>query len=96
MLLATNLHKNFVDVEGITKPSMLSLQSSGIFRSEFDTPKPDRFVTDGDTALGKEILNISLAEIEAIEEPDSIRNDIWRESMAFVCVHPQILTMTVS
>lgn len=53
MLLASNLHKDFVHVESITKPSMLSLWSSGIVRYRFDTAKPDRFVTDGDTAFSE-------------------------------------------
>ena len=32
-----------------------------------------------------------MAEIETIVEPDSVGDDIWRESVALVGVHPMIL-----
>ena len=37
-----------------------------------------------------------MAEIEAIVEPDGIADDIGRESVAFVCVHPPILSISAS
>ena len=39
----------------------------------------------------QEIFNIPVAEIEAIVEPDSVADDIWRESVALICIHPQIV-----
>jgi hypothetical protein len=40
-LLALNLHEDFVDVEGITIASVLTLQSSRIFGAKFDTSEAD-------------------------------------------------------
>jgi hypothetical protein len=56
----------------------------------------DRFAADRDSSLGKEIFDISVAEIEAIVEPDRIGNDIWRKPMSFVCVHPPILAISAT
>jgi len=44
-----------------------------------------------DASLGRQIFTIPAAQIEAIAEPDGIRNDIWRKAMAFVGIHPPIL-----
>ena len=52
MLLAVDLHKDFIDVEGVTKSAMSPLQSPGIFGSEFDTPETDRFAADDNTPFG--------------------------------------------
>ena len=52
MLLAVDLHKNFIDEEGITIAKVLSLQTPCIFGSEFDTPLPDGFIADSDASFG--------------------------------------------
>ena len=41
MLLAVDLHENFIDEEGITVATVLSLQATGIGGTEFDAPEPD-------------------------------------------------------
>jgi len=56
VLLAADLHGNFIDVKGIAIASV--------------------------------------AEIEAIVEPDSIRNDVRRVSVAFICVHMPSLAIS--
>ncbi len=63
---------------------MLPLQSSGVNGSEFDAPEADRFAADGDTSLSQQIFNMAVTQIEAIVQPDSIGNYIWRESVAFI------------
>jgi hypothetical protein len=40
-------------------------QAPGDERAELQNSAPDRFVGDADTALGKQILDISLAQREA-------------------------------
>jgi hypothetical protein len=57
MLLAVDLHKHFVNVEGIAVASMFSLQSPSVFGSKFDAPEPDGFIADSDTTFGKQIFN---------------------------------------
>ena len=96
MLLAIDLHKYFVDVEGIAVATMLTLQAAGINNSEFDTTKPDRFSADSDASLSKEIFDITVAEIEAIVEPDGIADDIGGEPVSFIGVHGPILAISAS
>ena len=91
MLFAIDPDKDFINVEGIAEASVLSLQSSGINSSKFDTPETDRFATDGDTSLSEKIFDISMAQVEAIVEPDGVGDDIWRESVALVGIHGPIL-----
>ena len=57
MLLAIDLHEDFIDEEGVAIASMLSFQSAGIDGSEFDAPEADCFSADDDAALGKEIFD---------------------------------------
>ena len=52
MLLAIDLHKDFIDEEGIAIASMLSLQSFGVEGTELDAPEADRFAADGDASFG--------------------------------------------
>ena len=46
-----------------------------------------------DPAFGEEIFDITVAEVEPVVEPDSVGNDIGRESVTFVSIHPQILAI---
>ena len=39
-------------------------------------------------------LDISMAEIESIVEPDGVADDIGRESVSFICVHPPSLPIS--
>ena len=79
---AVYLDEDFVDVKDIAVASMLSFQAASVDGAEFDAPQTDSFTADGDASLGKQIFDITVAEIEAIVEPDSVRNDIggnrWR------------------
>jgi len=53
MLLAIDLHEDFIDEEGVTITSVLSFQSAGINGSELDTPEADRFAADSDASLSQ-------------------------------------------
>jgi hypothetical protein len=37
-----------------------------------------------------------MAQVETIVEPDSIRNYVRRESVAFVCIHSKILPKSMT
>ena len=91
MLLAVDLHKDFITVEGVAVASVLSFQAPGIFGSKLDTPEPDRLVADRDSPLCEKVFDISVAEIESVVEPDSIADNIWREAMAFISIHRRII-----
>ncbi|MFT6366732.1 MAG: hypothetical protein ACJARI_002186 [Bacteroidia bacterium] len=53
-------------------------------------PESDRFSADTDAAFSKEIFDIGMAEVEAMLQPDSVGNYVWRESVALVCIHSPI------
>ncbi len=84
MLPALNLDKNFINKESIAVTLVLAPKSIRIRRAEFDTPQPDRLVTDPNTTLGHKVLDVAAAQIETMIEPDNVLNDLRRESVAFV------------
>ena len=47
---------------------------------------------DDDAALGQEIFDISMAQIESIVEPDGVGDDIGRKSVALISIHRQIIS----
>ena len=96
MLLAVDFDEYFIDVEGIAIASVFSLQAAGINGAELDTPEADCFSGHSDPPLSQEILDITVAEIEAIVQPGGVANYVWRESVTFVCIHPPILSISVS
>ena len=96
MLLAIDLYEDFIDVEGVAVAPVLSLQAAGINSAKLDTPEAYCFATDIDASFGEQIFDITVAQIEAIVEPNGIRNDIWRESVAFICIHETILAISGS
>ena len=101
MLLAVNLYENFIDEESITIPSVLSLQSSSVYGSEFDAPEPDGFVAYSDTTLSEKIFNEwsgtpAVAEIEAVIQPNGVTDDIRWKPVTLVCINRPILAIWAS
>jgi hypothetical protein len=94
ILLAVYFYEDFIDVKCIAVTPVLALKASGINGPELDTPKADRFPGDGDAAFGQEIFNISMTYVESEVEPDSIGNNIGRESVSFVGIHEPILAIS--
>ena len=96
MLLTVDFDKDFIDVEGIAIATMLLLQSPGVNSTELDTPESNRFAADRDASFCQQILNISVTQVEAIVQPDSVGNDFGRESVALICIHLPSLTIPAS
>ena len=59
------------------------LHPPGAHGAELDAPEADGFVSDRNTPLGQEILDIPVAEIESVVEPDCVTDDVRRKSVAF-------------
>ena len=91
MLLAVDLYKNFIDEKCVTIATVLSLQSSGVEITEFYAPEADRFAADSDASLSQKIFNITVAQVEAIIEPDCVADDVQWESVTFISSHNPIL-----
>ena len=52
------------------------------------------FAADDDASLSQQILDIAVALIEPVKQPDGIGEEIWRESVAFEDIHGPILPVT--
>ncbi|MFT4823341.1 MAG: hypothetical protein ACJAUG_003301 [Halioglobus sp.] len=91
MLFAINLYEHFINEKGITIASVLSLQTAGRDGSEFNAPEADGFSRHIDTSLNQKIVDISMAKVEAIVEPDNVGNDVRRETVTFISIHRLIL-----
>ncbi len=91
MLLTIDLDEDLINVEGVAVAPVLSLQSSGVQRTEFDAPEANRFAGDSYATLSQQIFDISVAQIEAIVKPDCVTYDIGWESVAFICIHRWII-----
>jgi hypothetical protein len=61
-----------------------------------DTPEANCFSGYSDASLGEEILDITVAQVEFIVQPDCVGNDIWGKSVTFVCIHTPILSIWAS
>ena len=93
MLLAVYLHEDFVNVEGVAVASVLAFQSTGIDCSKLDAPEADRFPSDDDASFSQEVFDITVAEVEAVVEPDGVGGDVSWESVPFVGIHGTILAI---
>jgi hypothetical protein len=69
VLLAADLHEDFIDEKSISIASVLTLQPACINGSELDTPKADRLSADRDASFCQEIFNIAMALVEPVVEP---------------------------
>jgi len=70
MLLTIDFDEDFVDVESVTIASVFSLQAAGINGAKFDTPQTNCFATNCYTSFSEQMLNISMAQVESVVEPD--------------------------
>jgi hypothetical protein len=91
MLLAIDLHEDFIDKEGVTVASMLALQSPSVNGPELYAPESDGFIGNGDATLSKKVFNISMAQVESVIQPNCIADDIGREPVTFVGTHHRII-----
>ena len=91
MPLSLDLDEDLVDVEGDTVAAMTSLESPGISCSKLDVPNTDSLAADDDASLCQKIFDVTVTQIESVVEPDSVRDHIWRELVAFIGFNVPIL-----
>lgn len=89
MLHPLDLHKDFIDEEGVAVSFMLPSQSLGKLRAEFIAPKSNRFIADGDSSLSHQVFDEwsgtpAVTQVESVVEPDGVLDDFWRKAVAFV------------
>jgi len=77
-LAALDLHEHLVQIPEIAQAAFSALQPAGVLTSELPTPQPNRLIADGDAALGQQILDTAEAQAEAVVQPDSVADDLFR------------------
>ena len=82
LLDPTDLDAHLVQMPSRTPAGFSMAQFLGQEWGELDVPLTEGFVTDLNTTLVKQFLNVPLAEGEAVVEPQGIPNDTQRESMS--------------
>ncbi len=82
-----------IDVKRIAIATVLSLQASGMNSSKFDAPEADGLSAESDAPFGEAGLDIAVAEIESVVQPDCVADDIGRESVALIASHLPILSI---
>jgi hypothetical protein len=75
-----------VDEERVAEPRVPALESLREQRSELVAPQPRRLVACLDSPLGEQVLDVALAEVEAMVEPDRVLDDGRRESVPLIGV----------
>ena len=97
---ASDGNECLIDVPDISEPSLFSAQRSCIERPKFDAPISNCLVRDRDTPLGKQVFDITKAECEPMIEPNSMADDILRETISVIIgsigCHKYSLPATVS
>src|SRR5438045_5488300 len=72
---------HFVEMPAITRSRTAPSQSPGDRRSEFEHPTANALVGNVEPALGKQLLNIAIAQAEPEAQPDGRLDDDRREAM---------------
>jgi hypothetical protein len=81
---AADGQKHLIQVPLVARPGPAASELMGIRLSEFPAPLPDRLVGDDDSAGEQQLFNVSVAEAEAVVQPDAMADDLGRNPM--VCV----------
>jgi hypothetical protein len=90
VLLSVYPDEHLVEIKRIAEADMPALKLASVFGSKLDEPQTDRLITDRDTLLCQQVLDITKAQVEAVVDPYRITDDAGVKGMSFVCVHRQI------
>jgi hypothetical protein len=84
--LASDAHEQLVQVPRIAQTTLSTPQFPSVVSTEFPTPLPDRLVGDDDPALRQQILDVAVAQAEAVIKPGGVTDDLGRESVSVVAL----------
>lgn len=94
-VLALDPDEDLVHEDGVAVAAVPAPQSMGVTGSELVAPEPDRLVSDEDPSPGQEVLDVPMAQIEAVVEPDCVLDDLRRKPVPPVgtgsAFHPWIV-----
>ena len=72
---------HFVEMPAVTRSRTAPSQSPGDRRSEFEHPTANALVGNVEPALGKQLLNIAIAQAEPEVQPDGVLDNDRRKAM---------------
>jgi hypothetical protein len=97
MLLAPDRKENFVHVPFVPTARATTAQFIRVGLPKLQTPLPDRFIGDDDSALGQKLFHVTKAERETERQPHRMADDFRREAETLLigykvlCFHEGIL-----
>ena len=83
---AIDIEEDLVQMPFVAGSGTPSPQAIGVLLAELFAPAPDRFIADHHAACRHHLLDIPKAHREPVVEPNGIRDDLFRKSMATVRV----------
>jgi hypothetical protein len=82
--LAVDGQKHLIEEPFVTRLGPTTSESVGIVLSELLTPSANGFMRDDHAAFEQKLLNVAVAQIKPIIEPDPMANDFAGEAVIFV------------
>jgi len=76
--------EDFGDMPGLAELAFSALEPSAETGTELQTPVANRFVRYLNTPLGKEIFNISQAQVESMIKPGRVADDFGRKPVMMI------------
>jgi hypothetical protein len=76
--------ENLVHEERVAEPWVTALESLREKWVELVAPQPHRLVAHFDSPVGEQVLDVAVAEIETMVEPDRVLNDRGRKPVPLV------------
>ena len=88
--LALDVDEDFVQVPDVSQPPQSTLELSCVLGPELPAPLPDSLVGDDNPPLRQKLLDIAEAQRESVIQPDSVTNDLGRETVSVVAVRSAV------
>ena len=76
-LLTSDPDEDLVQVESVAVAAVPAPQSMRVPWPELVAPEADRLVGDQDASPGQDVLDVPMANVEAVVEPDGVLDDLW-------------------
>src|SRR5262245_61623389 len=86
MAFAINRQKHLIQVPFVAWLGASTLQPIRVVLPKLQTPLADRFMGDVDPAFKEQLLHISIAQGEAVVEPDPMADDFAGKAVIFVAL----------
>jgi len=83
-LLPLNPNEDLVNEKGLAVGSMCAPHATGVLWSKIVAPEANGFVGYDDSAPGQQIIDVPMAQIEPVVEPDGVLDDLGRKSVPLV------------